>query len=51
MILQFTKKLLQEDNIKIVHVRTYEQSSLSLMKSTQKAKHYESFNQIRLKQN
>ena len=51
MKLQFTRELLHEGNIEIVHVRTDEQWADFLTKSTQKAKHHESCNQIGLKSN
>ena len=56
MKLQFTRELLHEGNIQIIHVRTeqqwanFEQQWANfLTKSTQKSKHYESCNQLGLK--
>ena len=51
MKLQFTRELLHDGNIEIVHVRTDEQWADFLTKSTQKTKHYESCNHIGLKSN
>ena len=49
MKLQFTRELLHEGNIQIIHVRTEQQWADFLTKSTQKSKHYESCNQLGLK--
>ena len=49
MKLQITRELLHKGNIQIVHVRTDEQWADFLMKSIQKAKHFESCNEIGLK--
>ena len=51
MKLQFTRELLHDGNIEIVHIRTDEQWADFLTKSTQKTKHYESCNHIGLKSN